>query len=110
DRFLLGDSAQAHAKEFSVHVGRLDAESVAPFVNLVNPEGRIEAGAAGFAAETARREAKRCIQCGCIRPELCKLRRFATVYDASPTRFKGERREFEQDSSHPDVIFEPAKC
>lgn len=107
DRFLAGDSDKSLTKEFSLHVGRLDSEAVVPFLTLVNPEGRIEGD---LVAETARREAKRCIQCGCIRPETCRLRRFATAYDASPTRFKGERREFEQDSTHPDVIFEPAKC
>jgi ferredoxin len=110
DRFLSGATPAHAGKEFSLHVGRLDAESVVPFVNLVNPENRIEAGTAGFAAETARREARRCIQCGCVKPETCKLRRYAVEFDAVPTHFKGERRKFEQDATHPDVIFEKGKC
>jgi NADPH-dependent glutamate synthase beta subunit-like oxidoreductase/ferredoxin len=110
DAFLLGRDGAGAEKEFSVHVGKLDAESVSPFMQLVNSEGRIEAAATGFLPEQARREAQRCIQCGCVRPEACRLRRYAGEYGAVQARFKGERREFSQDATHPDVIFEPGKC
>jgi NADH dehydrogenase/NADH:ubiquinone oxidoreductase subunit G len=40
----------------------------------------------------------------------CKLRQYAEAYHADPSRYKGERRSFEQHLRHPDVIYEPGKC
>jgi NADH dehydrogenase/NADH:ubiquinone oxidoreductase subunit G len=34
----------------------------------------------------------------------------AHEYGASQQRFKGDRREFRVDLSHPAVVFEPGKC
>jgi NADH dehydrogenase/NADH:ubiquinone oxidoreductase subunit G len=38
------------------------------------------------------------------------LRQFASAYGADPYRFVGERRRFEQDTSHPEIVYEPGKC
>jgi ferredoxin len=112
-QYLAGEPIAPHEKEWSVHVGRLDAEEVVPFAKIASPLGRqTPAGghATGFAAAEARREALRCLHCDCRGAENCKLRRFAIEYDANPTRFKGERREFTQDATHPTVLFESGKC
>ena len=55
-------------------------------------------------------EARRCLTCGCRKADACHIRRLATEYGADPSRFVGERRRFTQDTSHPDVIYEPGKC
>jgi formate dehydrogenase major subunit len=60
--------------------------------------------------EQARREALRCLSCGCAKAAGCGLRRWATAYLADPYRFLGRRRRFERDSSHPEVVYEPGKC
>jgi len=60
--------------------------------------------------DEARREAPRCLHCDCRKADACKLRRYAEAYGASPGRYQGTRRPFEQDVRHPDVVYEPGKC
>lgn len=64
----------------------------------------------GLRDEPARREALRCLSCGCLKAGGCGLRRHATQYLADPYRFLGRRRRFERDTSHPEVVYEPGKC
>jgi len=64
----------------------------------------------GFSLETATRESRRCLGCGCGKAVPCRLRQVATEYGVDPQRFVGERRLFTRDTSHPDIIFEPGKC
>ena len=64
----------------------------------------------GLSDEQARREALRCLSCGCLKAAGCGLRRWATAYLADPYRFLGRRRRFERDNSHPEVVYEPGKC
>jgi formate dehydrogenase major subunit len=64
----------------------------------------------GLDDEQARREARRCLSCGCAKAGGCGLRRWATLYLADPYRFLGERRRFARDASHPEVVYEPGKC
>jgi formate dehydrogenase major subunit len=64
----------------------------------------------GLGDEQARREALRCLSCGCAKAGGCGLRRWATVYLADPYRFLGQRRRFDRDDSHPEVVYEPGKC
>jgi len=65
---------------------------------------------AGLTEEDARREAARCLQCDCLARDTCKLRRYAAEYGARASRYRGERRLVERDTSHPEVIFEQGKC
>ena len=55
-------------------------------------------------------EARRCLTCGCRKADGCRVRQYATEYQADPYRFAGERRRFSQDLSHPEIIYEPGKC
>ena len=64
----------------------------------------------GLGDDQARREARRCLSCGCAKAAGCGLRRWATVYLADPYRFLGRRRRFARDDSHPVVAYEPGKC
>jgi formate dehydrogenase major subunit len=64
----------------------------------------------GLGDDQARREALRCLSCGCAKAGGCGLRRWATMYLADPYRFLGRRRRFERDSSHPEIVYEPGKC
>jgi len=64
----------------------------------------------GLEDEQARREARRCLSCGCAKAAGCGLRRWATLYLADPYRFLGRRRRFERDDSHTEVVYEPGKC
>jgi formate dehydrogenase major subunit len=60
--------------------------------------------------EDAVREARRCLTCGCRKADCCLVRSLATEYGVDVYRFAGARRRFAQDTSHPEVIYEPGKC
>jgi formate dehydrogenase major subunit len=64
----------------------------------------------GLADDQARQEAVRCMSCNCRKSCDCTLRQYATAYGVDPYRFVGRGRRFEQDTSHPEVVFEPGKC
>ncbi|MCS6775088.1 MAG: 2Fe-2S iron-sulfur cluster-binding protein [Chloroherpetonaceae bacterium] len=111
--YLAGVAPSRTGKEFSVHAGRLEPEELRPYLACGSPEPRlIPSGgrAAGFTPEEAQREAQRCLQCACARADTCALRDIAERLGANPTRFRGTRRAFEVDTSHPEVRFEPGKC
>jgi formate dehydrogenase major subunit len=64
----------------------------------------------GLGAEDARREAQRCLSCGCRKADCCSVRALAAAHGADPYRFAGARRRFSQDLSHPEIVYEPGKC
>jgi formate dehydrogenase major subunit len=65
---------------------------------------------AGLSPDAARREALRCLTCGCAKADCCDLRRLAHEFGADPYRYLGARRRFAQDRTHPEVVYEPGKC
>ncbi len=64
----------------------------------------------GFNYETALQEAKRCLTCGCTQAGNCKTQDLCTEYDVKQERFKGARRNFYVDESHPNILYEAHKC
>ncbi len=64
----------------------------------------------GFTCEEGVEQAARCLHCDCRGATSCKLRKYAAQYGASTRRFKAERRVFQQDARHAEVIYEPGKC
>ena len=112
-RTLAGEASADRGRPFSTHMGRLHEEELAGFAAGASVEGRTApAGGpeAGYAVEEAVREAMRCLRCDCSKQGECQLRRHAIAYDASPTEYRGERREYAREDTHPDVVYEPGKC
>jgi NADH dehydrogenase/NADH:ubiquinone oxidoreductase subunit G len=66
--------------------------------------------AGGFAMAEAEVQASRCLHCDCRALASCKLRKYAAIYGADPRRYRGERRHFQLDVQHAEVIHEPGKC
>jgi formate dehydrogenase major subunit len=64
----------------------------------------------GLTPDQVALESRRCLTCGCRKAGSCLVRRLATEYDADPYRFGGERRRFSQDTTHPEIVYEPGKC
>ncbi|EHR77919.1 glutamate synthase [Thermococcus litoralis DSM 5473] len=60
--------------------------------------------------EEVLKEAERCMSCGCMEVFRCKLREYATLYEAKQDRFKGETNRFEIDETHPSVVLDNNKC
>ncbi len=64
----------------------------------------------GYTAEDVKREAFRCLECGCTALFDCDLRRFATEYQVDIASFIGEAKEYKIDRSHPLIELDPNKC
>jgi predicted molibdopterin-dependent oxidoreductase YjgC len=65
----------------------------------------------GFARDEAVRESGRCLRCDCRKADACLLRRYAERYGVGRGAARGEeRRRVTLDCSHPQIVFEPAKC
>jgi formate dehydrogenase major subunit len=124
DQYLSGKKVVGAPEPINMLMGRLSEEELAvllrnieqsprapmPQLELEKRRTTFEEVELGFSPETAAREARRCLGCGCGKAIPCRLRQFATEYGVDPQRFVGERRHFARDTSHPDIIFEPGKC
>jgi len=64
----------------------------------------------GMSEEDARREASRCLSCGCADADECKLREHATTYDADQFAFAGELKTHPIDDSHRFIARDRNKC
>lgn len=66
---------------------------------------------AGFTAEMADAEARRCLACGCQDVFECKLRQLATEYRVNDTHYSGRKRHISiPENDHPNILREPDKC
>jgi formate dehydrogenase major subunit len=124
DQYLSGKKVIGAPESVNVLLGKLSEEELAVFLRGVEQAARapmprlpmdprrttFEEVELGFSLETATRESRRCLGCGCGKAIPCRLRQLATDYGVDPGRFAGERRHFARDSSHPEIIFEPGKC
>ncbi len=124
DQFLRGVPVEGAPEAVNVLMGRLDEAELAVLLRDIEslprtpmPHAPLEVRRSsfaevelGFSPEEARQESRRCLGCGCGKAIPCRLRALATEYGVDPTRFVGQRRRFQRDTSHPEIIFEPGKC
>jgi len=113
DQRLSGQQVTGPKRPFNTRMGRLEEAELAEMLRLADKQARAEpAGgvAAGFTPEEGAVQAARCLHCDCRAKESCKLRIYAEQYEADPRRYAGQRRTFQQDIFHEEVIFEPGKC
>ncbi|HVP17810.1 MAG TPA: FAD-dependent oxidoreductase [Spirochaetia bacterium] len=61
-------------------------------------------------AAQAVQEAARCLECGCQDVLDCALKQYATEYEATATRFRGDIPIHPVDDSHPLIARDPSKC
>jgi len=110
-QYLRGEPVRGRQRRFTCRIGRMDKDDIAPFLTPgVSRAARHATPPGGFDDQQARAEADRCLHCDCRKPDTCKLRTYADAYGAKARRFGRPRRAFVQDTSHPDVIYEPGKC
>ncbi|MDR1803232.1 MAG: FAD-dependent oxidoreductase [Treponema sp.] len=64
----------------------------------------------GLSEEQAKREAARCLACGCGDADNCKLRQYATTYDADQFAFISVIKTHPIDKSHKYIIRDQNKC
>lgn len=64
----------------------------------------------GFTEEMAKKEASRCLECGCHDYFECKLYRYANDYDVNPSRFEGEKHFRFEGNTNEFIERNPDKC
>ncbi len=64
----------------------------------------------GFEHDDMSHESERCLSCGCLAFDWCKLRLYAEEYGADLGHYKGYVRKHKVDDSHPYVVYDPNKC
>jgi len=113
DTFLLAQTITGKPQPFAAKLGRMtESEMKAFFAHVpttprTTPHGGFPQCLSDAQAIT---ESARCAHCDCGKLGGCKLRRVAMQYQANPAKYKGARREFLRQDTHPLVIYEPGKC
>lgn len=64
----------------------------------------------GFTEEMAKKEANRCLECGCHDYFECKLISYANDYDVKPSRFAGEKHNRNQENANDLISRNTDKC
>ncbi len=72
--------------------------------------GNFDAVINGFTEEQARKEAKRCLECGCHDFEDCKLIHHANLYEIHPERFAGDKRKHGSETKLISIERDEGKC
>lgn len=65
---------------------------------------------ADITEEEAKKEAMRCLSCGCQDVFDCELREFATAYGVGGTRYGGEKHRLPVPDDHPYIVRDNNKC
>ncbi|AOY76162.1 NAD(P)-binding protein [Clostridium formicaceticum] len=84
-----------------------------PFMPHLSPEFRktnFEEIVAGYTEEDAKRDANRCLECGCHDVFECKLIQYANQYEVAPDRVAGEVHHRQEEDDHPFILRNPDKC
>ena len=110
DALLAGRAVPTHPHPFAVRMGKLSPAEMQSFLADSSDHPRINLKDATFFPQQASTEAQRCMECGCHSIQWCRLRQYAIQYQADPNRYRGERRAYVRDESHPSVTFERGKC
>ena len=64
----------------------------------------------GLSEEDARREARRCLECGCMDVFECKLLDYANQYRVNPSKYAGLTHRHAYKEGHPDIRRNAEKC
>jgi ferredoxin len=110
--YLHGKPVRRPEKVFSSVMGRLEPGELRQFLATANTGGSVVPcdRCAGWNQNEAAAEAARCLHCDCRSSGNCVLQHYAQVYGADASRFRTERKRFEQYIQPGGIVFEPGKC
>lgn len=109
DQYLKGQPVKGWLKQIYFRKPVSEAEDRLLYGNL-EKGGTLLPNERSEQAPLAPAEAGRCLQCGCVARDDCKLRYYSTLTGANFNRFRGARRELAADESHGEIVYEPGKC
>ncbi|MCX6280535.1 MAG: 2Fe-2S iron-sulfur cluster-binding protein [Bacteroidetes bacterium] len=99
---------------FNSSFGRLNEAEYGEYLKESGPASRLAPAKGfmgGFTEAEAMKEAARCMNCDCRKLSSCKLRIFASEYQAQQKKFAGPNRKLITKSvQHEFVIYEAEKC
>lgn len=124
DRYLKGEELIETKKVFNISKGQLNElvgreEFVQverkPRQNMpkLRPDERrknFQEIELGYPEDAAKREAERCLECGCKAAHDCALRQLATEYEIPSISVRKDRYYYPVDKSHPFIERDPNKC
>ncbi len=108
-QFLSGQVVIGTSTPFTTRIGKMAQDELVQLSSNTAQVPRCEA-ANGVGLSQSAEQAARCLHCDCRALSTCRLRKYSAIYGADPRRFKAERRKYEQDIRHADILFEPGKC
>ncbi len=109
EQYLAGQAVTGTSPPFTTRIGKMAQDELVQLSTDTAHAPRCEA-TSGVELATAAGQAARCLHCDCRALSTCRLRKYSALYGADPRRYKAERRKYDQDIRHADVIFEPGKC
>jgi ferredoxin len=129
DRYMRGLPSARRGRAFNSRLVSLRPRELEAFLSRLDPgetarRGLLEAllkaaygpmpgkrKIANPTLENPQAEAARCMQCQCLKPATCRLRRYATEYGAEQTVYRwAERGDVAPAMRYADIVFEPGKC
>lgn len=81
-----------------------------PEIAVEDRKGTFREVTTGFEHEDAAHEADRCLSCGCVAYDWCKLRLYAEEYGVDMEKYRGYARKHKVHDTHPYLVYDPNKC
>jgi formate dehydrogenase major subunit len=128
DQFLKGQPLTGELVQFNSQMGPLDKVSAdlfkdakkqervkMPMIADAERKSTEKEVETGFKSADAKKEAERCLECGCDDIKDCRLREYATKYGADQNYFGApaeadSRRVLQNDFTHPKIQMQTNKC
>lgn len=124
DQYMLGTPIMPEKKHYNhvkaKHYSELDPAELAdtpeaektkmPMLTKKQRERNFKEVELGFNKDEAINEAARCLSCGCKDVNECKLREYATDYEADQYGMSGDSERHPIDESHPYIVRDKNKC
>jgi formate dehydrogenase major subunit len=81
-----------------------------PEMEVEERVGNFEEVALGFSWNEAKNEWSRCLSCGCLKVDDCRLREYCSEYGVELDQHKGKVRKYRPDERHPYIVIDNNKC
>ncbi len=109
EQYLSGQAVTGTSPPFTTRIGKMAHDEL---VQLSTDTAQVprRLSISDVERSVAAEQAARCLHCDCRALKTCRLRKYSALYGADPRRFKAERRKYDQDTRHADILFEPGKC
>ena len=118
DRYLNGETVgykkpyyvEQDSKSIDYSKFEKSARAVMPHMSPADRKTNFKEVNFGFSKEMAKKEANRCLECGCHDYFECKLISYANDYDVKPSRFAGEKHNRNQENANDLIARNTDKC